>query len=623
MPVPVNHVGMSDIQTEYGGSSEISLTEYYRGDQYVPINQLKSIHTNKEIPLVSGGRTQEISIGMFRGTAKKFVWVFDISQNRFTTFNLYNELVAVGWSQNIPVEVTVNVFSGVYVVPENTSSFAIETLPTNSAYPAGSTLTLNNNGFIYGRGGKGGKGGACPTLNGSNGGRGGDAVRLSLTTFINNRGVIAGGGGGGGGSGGYIVTENANLGGGGDSPTYGMCKLLAYGLSGGGGAPFGEPGDLQTTISTPLDNTRYQYNVSHFVPPLDIPNAATAAGLQNVGRKGTSSDRPSWLRFSPRDIVEAGDGGEPGCSGKAATNLGIPGPRYQFLRISPGSSFGDGGDPESPVYGWFDSSNNLLREFRTNGYSDGGVDPSFFAGEATLPGSGGLAGNAIIGGENVTWSNFGKVRGGIDNPGRNSTGTILSNSLGANIRTVSKVHKGRFAPWAPYVGYFNGGTGNYDSSNQQDANVLYVPSWSSSISEFYSYDTLTEGVMMGNDMHAWFPQNGSPLRRIKYKTVVQVSESTTAFLYGVVDDRMSYEVYVNGFLQNVPNWLEKNSPTETYNFVLSAGFNIVEILIRDDNNNSGNPLMNAHMINLTIKTRPFGAFLVEPADWFIGEINAL
>jgi hypothetical protein len=127
MTVPVNHVGMRNIQDEFGGSSSdgISISEYYRGGSYVPLNQLPSIHSTGPIPLLSGGVGKTISIGMFRGTAKFFQWTFNITQDRFNTFNLYNELGAVGWDGSIPIEVTINISTGVYIVPTNTPKYMI------------------------------------------------------------------------------------------------------------------------------------------------------------------------------------------------------------------------------------------------------------------------------------------------------------------------------------------------------------------------------------------------------------------------------------------------------------------------------------------------------------------
>lgn len=62
MPVPTTNVGLSSIQTEYGGINPISLSEYYRGGANVPPGQTSAYGT---IP-TSGA----ISVGVFRGTTK-------------------------------------------------------------------------------------------------------------------------------------------------------------------------------------------------------------------------------------------------------------------------------------------------------------------------------------------------------------------------------------------------------------------------------------------------------------------------------------------------------------------------------------------------------------------------
>lgn len=97
---------------------------------------------------------------------------------------------------------------------------------TVSAFPAGSTVKLINNGSIYGRGGNGGAGGGgaqTSPASGLPGGAGGDAISLSFDITIENAtGEIfgGGGGGGGGGSGSFVGKGGAGSG---------------YGGGGGGG----------------------------------------------------------------------------------------------------------------------------------------------------------------------------------------------------------------------------------------------------------------------------------------------------------------------------------------------------------------------------------------------------
>lgn len=63
MTVPTTNVGLSHIQTEFGGANPISLSEYYAGGTYVPTGQKNS--SNVSVP-TSG----TISIGNFTGATK-------------------------------------------------------------------------------------------------------------------------------------------------------------------------------------------------------------------------------------------------------------------------------------------------------------------------------------------------------------------------------------------------------------------------------------------------------------------------------------------------------------------------------------------------------------------------
>jgi hypothetical protein len=94
-------------------------------------------------------------------------------------------------------DITVTINSGVYVGSLNTTDSAI----TVSGFNTGDTITITNNGNIYGCGGTGGNGQNLgnPISSSNNGGAGGDALLLSYPTTIQNNGTIAGGGGGGAG----------------------------------------------------------------------------------------------------------------------------------------------------------------------------------------------------------------------------------------------------------------------------------------------------------------------------------------------------------------------------------------------------------------------------------------
>jgi hypothetical protein len=138
----------------------------------------------------------------------------------------------------------ITVDSGVVIGSNATGSPAF----TTGSFPAGSTLTITNNGTIAGRGGSGG---AYESNNGSNGG---DAMLFTLDATLVNNGLIGGGGGGGAGGVVFINGESSSGGGGGagdavgqgGSPEARSGTLTTGGrgwLDGGNGGALGEDGN--------------------------------------------------------------------------------------------------------------------------------------------------------------------------------------------------------------------------------------------------------------------------------------------------------------------------------------------------------------------------------------------
>lgn len=124
-----------------------------------------------------------------------------------SSYNTNDAAVANGWDGIRPINLTITVASGVFV-----SDFL-----HSLSGPAGSTVALINNGYLYGSGGVGGLGGtAYIHTNGylvryaGPGGNGGDGLTAYSAITVTNNGVIAGGGGGGGGGGPNVVTQIAN-----------------------------------------------------------------------------------------------------------------------------------------------------------------------------------------------------------------------------------------------------------------------------------------------------------------------------------------------------------------------------------------------------------------------------
>ena len=126
-------------------------------------------------------------IGLVKG---EFVFD-DVIASDVTNYNLRARAVAAGWDQVVPLVATTTVNSGIVLSADSTSQYAFD---TGATFPAGTTLTLINNGFVIGMGGAGG----AAYTDGSNGG---PALRAQYAIGIDAAGGVIGGGGGGGGGG--------------------------------------------------------------------------------------------------------------------------------------------------------------------------------------------------------------------------------------------------------------------------------------------------------------------------------------------------------------------------------------------------------------------------------------
>lgn len=557
--VPINNVSLLDIQTEFGGSADdgIALSEYYKNGQYVPATQQASQYSVGTIPTeimgpLNGPVGQEIGIGMFRGLTKAFKYDFLITSSRYSSFNLKNELLAVGWDGVIPIDVGITVASGVYIVSHATTVAAID---ATGPFATGSKLTLTNNGTIYGRGGKGGKGGYFPNVNGENGGDGGNAINTTITTFITNNGVIAGGGGGGGGSGGATHPYTTPDGDNGDETPDGA--LVYIGCSGGGGVPFGEAGAQQINYAFDADaincsGLNLSWHLTNTLP-------ATGATLTERGSAGIMTEYPQW---SPYFI--GGFGGNPGSSGMSAHNIG-------YHVISAGSGF------------------------------------------LTSGGDGGKAGKIVSGGANVTWKKMGSVFGRVDTFGFYDS-SINPNAprgyIGADMNTfytVSEVY--RAVPTPVLI-------------NVSGTATEYTNTWFSGYGDIlYSYSPTTNWTNKGQN--CTISPNGSPLYMVEYSCIVENTTPLAVYLEGIVDDRLSY-IMVNGLtvqLSQPAGALNMATPRATGSFTIPVGPNIVQIGIRDDNNNLGTTYGNCHCMYLFVKSSPYGQVLVTPNQWFVKNVS--
>lgn len=293
MPLPVSGpISLAQIQSEFGGTNPVSLSEYYRNGVFVANN-------NTSIP-ASGA----ISIRNFYGVSRQFA--FTISTNQ-TNANLRTLAVAAGWDQFSEVVCTVN--SGVYLSSNSTGTPG---LTVNGAFPSG--VTLINNGFIVGMGGAGGNGATAemPGAFGNPataGGNGGTALSVSVGLTVANNGTIGGGGGGGGGGG---------------SASVALPKAGWYTAGGGGGG-----GGRTGLTNSSAGSGGFGFSTSG--------GNGVAGSFSSAGSGGGGSSYPA----------SGGDGGAGGGWGSSGATGGdgviVQDYGYGAVTVNPGGSGGSAG----------------------------------------------------------------------------------------------------------------------------------------------------------------------------------------------------------------------------------------------------------------------------------------
>lgn len=163
-------ISLANLQTEFGGTNPISISEYYRDGAYVTSN-------NTVVP-ASG----VISLSKFYNTTAQFT--FTNSTNYSTAQDLRTLALNAGWDgTDYLVVINNGIFSS-----NNTGQYP---LTISGSFPNG--VALINNYYIVGMGGQGGSYGQ-PGLPAGHG------LLVQTAVTITNNGVIAGGGGGGSGS---------------------------------------------------------------------------------------------------------------------------------------------------------------------------------------------------------------------------------------------------------------------------------------------------------------------------------------------------------------------------------------------------------------------------------------
>lgn len=191
-------IKFSQLQSTFGGSNPVKMSEYYRNGGAVTKNNLG-------VPT-----TGVLNFSKYYNTSK----LFTISSSSLGTtygIDLRATAISLGWNQDDPVETIINNTIG-------STSSSTPGITVSGSWPRSVTITINSGSAIYGAGGAGG-GGTGLSVAASPGGNGGTALRITNTTSgnvnLSNSGVIAGGGGGGGGGDYSVYGGNANGGSGG------------------------------------------------------------------------------------------------------------------------------------------------------------------------------------------------------------------------------------------------------------------------------------------------------------------------------------------------------------------------------------------------------------------------
>lgn len=216
-------ISFSQIQSEFGGSDPISISEYY-GRDILPNNG--TIKTSDFY-----GRQAEREITISSNTTNLV-----LDEDYFIT--------NASWNQTTGISVTID--SNIVISGSTTASPAL-TFPSGS-YPSG--LKLINNGTIVGDGGNGGIGGVSAVgskTEPTDGGSGGTSLAVFSLIEVENYGVIAGGGGGGGGGAGSFYFDGQAAatidGGGGGGGQSGLTNSSGGGTrNGSAGGQNGSPG---------------------------------------------------------------------------------------------------------------------------------------------------------------------------------------------------------------------------------------------------------------------------------------------------------------------------------------------------------------------------------------------
>ncbi|KQT52274.1 hypothetical protein ASG54_17870 [Aureimonas sp. Leaf460] len=271
---------------------------------------------------------------------------------------LRSKVVAAGWGGVEPVKVLYTVASGVWVYSPPDGSWALNLRD----FPAGSEITVINNGYIAGVAGAGGNGGSWDSPGGA-GGTGGHGLLISdagnYSQTIHNNGHIWGGGGGGGGGGGARARQDGYQ----SSSAMGDC----FAGGGGGGGALGARG----SVSQP-GSAVYNYSSTTSATQVEREQRNVASGSSQTGGIGATVARYSPNQDGEQFVARAvggtgGNGGgygQPGQAGGAGVAQTGADPGNGFYNVIRAPQAGGAGG-SAGFWGY-----NYGRASWPNGYGD-------------------------------------------------------------------------------------------------------------------------------------------------------------------------------------------------------------------------------------------------------------
>jgi hypothetical protein len=282
-------LSLDDIQTEFGGTNPIDLSEYYAGGANVPPGT-----TGDSGPIPTSG---EIAVGEFYGATSRVPIVIN---NTGTTLkaSIYT-LASADPTYTAGITDVVYNNSGTLYTDRYTTG-ALET----GTFASGDTVKIVNTGLIIGKGGNGGDGnptGINYPAHASGDGpgtAGGRALELDFPVTIDNTGgTIAGGGGGGAGgfSGSWGVPRPKNP----PSPR----TVGGSGGGGGAGTDVGLGGALGTAAS----------------PGNHYPGTVGSNGTPTAGGSGGTPTNYPFVPAPVQPLTLGGAGGGRGQAGSSTT----------------------------------------------------------------------------------------------------------------------------------------------------------------------------------------------------------------------------------------------------------------------------------------------------------------